>query len=991
MKRTKQATLSRFFKKPKTEPESDPTDAVVDKEKNGSNSEIEPTDAKSPEPVDNELSQGSSTDATTKDDMDTEPDQSIDPVQGHKTRPKALTSFKRGKPINAEHDTGLKQKFRTKLELVRNRNEDDLPVITKKTKLNATELQWYEIKKQHRDTLLFVQVGYKYHVYGDDAEIAHAQTRLFLSPGITSLEDIGSDGVVQPGSKYIKLAYSSFPVHRIDFYTKQLVEKGFKVGHVQQMEVAALKNVENKKGPMIRELTNTFTKGTYLGSGTAENSASGVQYSSYLMALHESKEDKPTVTLLATDVSTGDVIWDSFQDDYVKAELEIRLLTLAPCEILNCGVSSSTLKMCQKYMHRNKGRLAEMNILEEEEEDPNAQVALFFEGKGNTDTCSAVLQLPAMVKTLILTTSRYLTHCKLDSLFLLTNNFTRYTGSYMRLSANTVASLELFANTTDYSVKGSLFWVLNKCLTVFGSRELKKWVSRPMTDRTAILQRLGAVETIIKSVFSAETSEMTTSINKLVKLLKPIPDLSKMLMRLHYGQLNRKETYLLLRELLFVAQEFKPGCADNFIDTDPVLGGIFKSLGIHVGDIEKLLEEINPDAARQDDALTFFVSDPPSIVDRKKDLKGVEAELQEELLVFRAELNRPKLQYSSVAGIDYLIEVANKDTKKLPLEWTKMSGTKSVSRFRTPALNALVKKHEYCVEKLKAVCDVEFNTFRSRCATHYESFRSMVVAMSQFDCLYALAQVSGQSGWVKAEYVDEGGIDLKDSRHVITEKLMTNYISNDIKITCPTVVTGPNMGGKSSLVRQIALSVLLAHIGCYVPASKAQIPITDSILCRMGAQDNIMSGQSTFMVELCECAEILRNATSKSLVLLDEIGRGTTTTDGIAIAHSVLKHFVELGALTLFITHYPLGQLLDSEDSNKCDLVHMDITNTNPPIFTYKMKPGSATDSYGLNVARLAGIPQVIINRAEEMGKEMKHEVLYQEGVRMLTEIRQVM
>lgn len=991
MKRTKQATLSRFFKKPKTETGTSQAEPDNDK-KDAELSTSERNDTKSPQHDATEKSSESNTATTEPDAMETDPAQPIDSA-ALKPRPKALTSFKRGKSINTDHNTELRQQFRAKLELVRNKHDEDLPVITKKTKLNATEFQWYEIKKQHRDTLLFVQVGYKYHIYGEDAEIAHAQTRLFLSPGITDLKDIGHDGAVQPGSKYIKLAYSSFPVHRIDFYTKQLVEKGFKVGHVQQMEVAALKNVENKKGPMIRELTNTFTKGTYLetGNGGGTSSNDNVQYASYLVALHESKEDKPIVTLLATDVSTGDVIWDSFKDDYVKSELEIRLLTLAPCEILNCGVSSSTLKMCQKYMHRNKGRLAEMNVLEEEEEDPDAQVALFFEGKGNVDTCSSVLELPAMVKTVILATSRYLTHCKLDSLFLLTNNFTRYTGSYMRLSANTVASLELFANTTDHTVKGSLFWVLNKCLTVFGSRELKKWVSRPLTDRTAILQRLSAVEVIIKSVFSAESNDLTASINKLVKLLKPIPDLSKMLMRLHYGQLNRKEVYLLLRELLFVAQEFKPGSGDKYSDTNPVLGEIFNSLGIHVTDIEKLLEEINPEAARQDDALTFFVADPPSMADRKKDLKDVENELQTELLALRAELNRPKLQYSSVAGIDYLIEVANKDTKKLPMEWTKMSGTKSVSRFRTPALNSLVKRHEYCVEKLKAVCDVEFSTFRSRCATHYESFRSMVVAMSQFDCLFALAQVSGQSGWVKADYVDEGGIDLKDSRHVITEKLMTNYISNDIKIECPTIVTGPNMGGKSSLVRQVALSVLLAHIGCYVPASKAQIPITDSILCRMGAQDNIMSGQSTFMVELCECAEILRNATSRSLVLLDEIGRGTTTTDGIAIAHSVLKHFIELGALTLFITHYPLGQLLDSEDSNKCGLVHMDITNTNPPIFTYKVKPGSATDSYGLNVARLAEIPQAIIDRAEEMAKDMKHDVMYQEGVRMLTDIKRVM
>ncbi|QNP95547.1 DNA mismatch repair protein MSH3 [Yarrowia lipolytica] len=990
MKRSKQATLSRFFKKPKTGADAVHTEAVIGKKPTDSGSPAEQKDAKSPQQVTDEPPLEPVTVTTDVVAMDTQPDLSIGSEINSKSRPKSLASFKSGKSINTDHNPELKQKFRAKLELVRNKNDEDLPVITKKTKLNATEFQWYEIKKQHRDTLLFVQVGYKYHIYGDDAEIAHAQTRLFLSPGITNLKDIGNDGVVQQGSKYIKLAYSSFPVHRIDFYTKQLVEKGFKVGHVQQMEVAALKNVENKKGPMIRELTNTFTKGTYIESGNG-GSVNDVQYSSYLVALHESKGDKPTVTLLATEVSTGDVIWDSFNDDYVKSELEIRLLTLAPCEILNCGVSSSTLKMCQKYMHRNKGRLAEMNVLEEEVEDPDAQVALFFEGKANAGTCSTVLELPAMVKTLILATSRYLTHCKLDSLFLLTNNFTRYAGSYMRLSANTVASLELFANTTDHTAKGSLFWVLNRCLTVFGSRELKKWVSRPLTDRTAILQRLSAVEAIIKSIYGAESDELTTLINKLVKLLKPIPDLSKMLMRLHYGQLNRKEVYLLLRELLFVAQEFKPGSGDKYIDTNPVLGEIFNSLGIHVSDIEKLLEEINPDAARQDEALTFFVTDPPSLVDRKKDLKKVEAELQIELLALRAELNRPKLQYSSVAGIDYLIEVANKDTKKLPLEWTKISGTKSVSRFRTPTLNSLVKRHEYCVEKLKAACDIEFNMFRSRCATHYEFFRSMVVAMSQFDCLFALAKVSGQSGWVKADYVDEGGIDLKDSRHVITEKLMTNYISNDIKIRCPTVVTGPNMGGKSSLVRQIALSVLLAHIGCYVPASKAQIPITDSILCRMGAQDNIMSGQSTFMVELCECAEILRNATSKSLVLLDEIGRGTTTTDGIAIAHSVLKHFIELEALTLFITHYPLGQLLDSEDSNKCDLVHMDITNTNPPIFTYKMKPGSATDSYGLNVAGLAGIPQAIINRAEEMGKDMKHDVMYQEGVRMLTDIKKVM
>lgn len=1009
MKRQKQATISSFFKRPKVEKAAETDKGQSDGQHVEKSAESEPSPAlDGATPIEEDPKE----DAAQKDEKasngksagKTDSDKPSSAPAAKKRSISALKGFKSGSSTSDTHDPALRAKFRAKLQLVKRFKGDAVPEDAgedgeeaeepeeapkgkskkpKVPKLNATENQWFEIKKKHPSTLLFVQVGYKYHIYGEDAEIAHSQTRLFLSPGITNLNDIGEGGVVKKGS-YLKLAYSSFPVHRIDFYTKQLVEKGFKVGHVNQMEVAALKNVENKKGPMIRELAKVFTKGTYLdGAGSADDSAA----SGYLLALHESDDAKPLVTMLAVDVATGDVVWDSFKDDYMKSELEIRLLTLSPCEILTFGVTESTEKMCQKYIHRLKGRLAAVELSEDERCDPEAGVATYFASQEGA-SASAVLSLPDMVQSLILGTANYLVECKLDSLFLLTKNFNRYSGDYMRLTANTVSSLELFANSTDNKVRGSLFWVLNKCLTPFGSRLLKKWISRPLVDRVSILKRLTAVEEIMASHYSANSDRASSRlIEKLISVLKPIPDLSKLLMKLHYGQLDRKGVYLLLRELLFVAREYESDSGEIFADTNPMLHHIFNSLGVLKSQIEAMLSEINADSAREDDAINFFVSDPESILARKQEVSRIQAQFSTELESLRAELNRPRLQYTTVAGIEYLIEVSLKDSKKVPLEWIKMSGTKTVARFRTPELNSLVKGYEYAVEKLKADAEEEFQKFSKSCAAHYEGFREMVAALAEFDCLFSLAQVSSQSGFVKPEYIDSGDIVLLDSRHVITERLMTGYVSNDINISGPTVVTGPNMGGKSSLVRQVALSVIMAHIGCYVPASKAIIPMTDAILCRMGAQDNIMSGQSTFMVELCECAEILRFATSRSLVLLDEIGRGTTTTDGIAIAHSVLKHFIELRTPTLFITHYPLGQLLDSEDSDECALFHMDIALTDPPVFTYKMKRGSAAESYGLNAARLAGIPPQIIARASEKGQVMKNEVLYDDCMRMLREI----
>lgn len=372
------------------------------------------------------------------------------------------------------------------------------------------------------------------------------------------------------------------------------------------------------------------------------------------------------------------------------------------------------------------------------------------------------------------------------------------------------------------------------------------------------------------------------------------------------------------------------------------------------------LEKINPQAAKDDDKYGFFREEEESedITEHKLGIASVEHELDEHRAIAAEKVRKKKVEYVTVAGIEYLIEVGNDQLKNVPASWAKISGTKKVSRFHTPEVVRLIRERDQHKEALAAACDVSFASLLADISAKYQSFRDCVQALATLDCLLSLATIANQEGYVKPEYTDSTCISIEQGRHPMVEQLLLDaYVPNDTNLatarTRGLLITGPNMGGKSSYVRQVALIAIMGQIGSYVPAESARLGMLDAVFTRMGAFDNMMAGESTFMVELSETSDILKQATPRSLIILDELGRGTSTHDGVAIAQAVLDYVVRnIKSLTLFITHYQnLSALAKGFENGELRNVHMrfrevgeggrDIT------FLYEIGEGVAHRSYG--------------------------------------------
>lgn len=406
-------------------------------------------------------------------------------------------------------------------------------------------------------------------------------------------------------------------------------------------------------------------------------------------------------------------------------------------------------------------------------------------------------------------------------------------------------------------------------------------------------------------------------------------------------------------------------------------------------DVTRFLDKINMYAAKKDDKYAFFREEEETdeIGEQKLGIASIEHELQAHLRVAEEKLGRKKVEYATVSGIEYLIEIENNSLaiRKVPASWVKISGTKKVSRFHTPEVIQLIRQRDQYKEALAAACDKAFASLLADISLQYQSFRDCVQSLATLDCLVSLAAIAQQPGYVKPEYTEDACLHVEQGRHPMVERLLTDtYVPNDTKLdhdgTRALLVTGPNMGGKSSYVRQVALIAIMGQIGSYVPAASARLGLLDAVFTRMGAFDNMLAGESTFMVELSETADILKQATPRSLVILDELGRGTSTHDGVAIAQAVLDHMVRsIQSLTLFVTHYQhLSRMVQSFPNAELTNVHMQFTESGEDddiTFLYEVGEGVAHRSYGLNVARLANLPTSVLDLARMKSAELEEAI----------------
>ncbi|KAL2200056.1 muts domain V-domain-containing protein [Corynascus similis CBS 632.67] len=909
--------------------------------------------------------------------------------------------------------------------------EDDEPAPSTKAKkkgsktgkLTPMEIQFLDIKRKHMDTILVVEVGYKFRFFGEDARIAAKELSIVCIPGKFRYDEHPSEAHLD------RFASASIPVHRLNVHVKRLVAAGHKVGVVRQLETAALKKAgDNRNAPFVRKLTNVYTKGTYIdetGELDQPGEGTGAPAGGYLLCLTESPakglgaDEKVHVGIIAVQPATGDIIYDDFEDGFMRREIETRLLHISPCELLIVGeLSKATDKLVQHLagsttnVFGDRSRVERIPKSKTMAAESYSHVTQFYAGKAKDDDersaalLDKVLKLPESVTICLSAMITHLTEYGLEHIFDLTKYFQSFsTRQHMLINGTTLESLEVYRNATDQSEKGSLLWALDKTRTRPGRRLLRKWIGRPLLDRERLQERVAAVEELLEN-------QSTLKVDKLSGLLSSIrADLERSLIRIYYGKCTRPELLSTLQTLQRISIEFSrvKTPADTGFSSHVVSEAICSLPGIGAI-VNGYLDKINPEAARKDDKYTFFREDEETedITTHKLGIAAVEADLDAHRKDAAAKLSKKTpVTYVTVAGIEYLIEVPNTELKNVPASWAKISGTKKLSRFHTPEVIRLTNERDQHREALAAACDAAFADLLKSIAAEYQPLRDAVASLATLDCLLSLADVASLPGYTKPTFLPTTTpptISITSGRHPIAEHTLPDgYIPFTTTLASPSplaqLITGPNMGGKSSYVRAVALLVLLAQIGSYVPADAMSLTLTDAIYTRMGARDNLFAGESTFMVEVSETAAILRGATPRSLVVLDELGRGTSTHDGAAIAHAVLDHVVrETRCLTLFITHYQslarvaegLGGAVrcvhmrfeatskhssSNNDNNQGGNQDADEDGDEEITFLYEVADGVAHRSYGLNVARLARIPRRVLDVAARKSREMEEGV----------------
>uniref|UniRef100_A0A8B9W885 DNA mismatch repair protein MSH3 n=1 Tax=Bos mutus grunniens TaxID=30521 RepID=A0A8B9W885_BOSMU len=862
------------------------------------------------------------------------------------------------------------------------------------------ELQYLEMKQQQKDAILCVECGYKYRFFGEDAEIAARELNIYCHLDHNFMT-------------------ASIPTHRLFVHVRRLVAKGYKVGVVKQTETAALKAIgDNKSSLFSRKLTALYTKSTLIGEDVNPlvklDDAVNVDEvmtdtsTSYLLCICENKEnvkDKKrgslSIGIVGVQPATGEVVFDSFQDSASRSELETRILCLQPVELL---LPSDLSEQTETLIHRvtamsvrdDRIRVERMKNVYFEYSHAFQEVTEFYakdvvDIKGS-QSFSDIINLEKPVICSLAAIIRYLKEFNLEKVLSKPKNFKQLSGEmeFMTINGTTLRNLEILQNQTDMKTKGSLFWVLDHTKTSFGRRKLKKWVTQPLLKLREINARLDAVSEVLHSESSV--------FGQIENHLRKLPDIERGLCSIYHKKCSTQEFFLIVKTLYHLKSEFQAliPAVNSHVESELLQTFILEIPGL-LSPVEHYLKILNEQAAKTGDKTELFkdLSDFPLIKKRKDEIQDVTKKIQTHLQEIRKILKNPSAQYVTVSGQEFMIEVKNSAVSCIPTDWVKIGSTKAVSRFHSPFIVENYRHLNQLREQLVLDCSAEWLAFLENFNEHYHTLCKAVHHLATIDCILSLAKVAKQRDYCRPTLQEERKILIKNGRHPVIDVLLgeqDQFVPNSTDLSGDServmIITGPNMGGKSSYIKQVALITVMAQIGSYVPAEEATIGIVDGIFTRMGAADNIYKGQSTFMEELTDTAEIIRKATPQSLVILDELGRGTSTHDGIAIAYATLEHFIrDVKSLTLFVTHYPpvceleksysqqvgnyhMGFLVN-EDESKQDAGEEDQV-PDSVIFLYQITRGIAARSYGLNVAKLADVPGEILKKAASKSKELE-------------------
>uniref|UniRef100_H3DD48 DNA mismatch repair protein MSH3 n=1 Tax=Tetraodon nigroviridis TaxID=99883 RepID=H3DD48_TETNG len=863
------------------------------------------------------------------------------------------------------------------------------------------EQQVIQLKEQHKDALLAVECGYKYRFFGDDAEIAAKELNIFCHLDHNFMT-------------------CSIPTHRLFVHVRRLVSQGHKVGVVKQTETSAIKASGTSRNSLFtRQLSGLYTKSTLVGEdvnpvcrlgdveeGSSSREAVSDPPESFLLCISETW-DKPrkqlTVGLVAVQPSTGDVLVDSFPDGSSRSELEGRVVKLNPAEIIiPSDASEATHRLIQSIANASTQaddrRVEKRDCAQFEFASAMNTVTEFYchSQEQGCRSLSSVASLESPVICCLGPLIQYLREFNLERVLRSESSFQHLSSASggMTLNAATLRNLEILNNQTDGRVKGSLLWVLDHTRTRFGRRMLRKWVSQPLTDTESVLRRLDAVQEILESNCSP--------LNSVRSLLSHLPDLDRGICGIYHRKSSTQEFYIICSSLARLSLELQallPAIRSQVQAS--LLQGLLLDTPDLLAPAQSFLKVLNEKAAKSGNKTELFsdLSAFPVLQERRKQIQEVIDEIHYHRKEIRLILKAPAFDYTTVSGQEFLIEVKNSLSSTVPPEWVKVSSTKAVSRYHTPLLVERYKKLLQLREQLLLDCQTEWIHFLDQFGEHYHLMKRAISHLATLDCLFSLAEVAKQGDYCRPEVSENcRQIVIRDGRHPAIDLLMgenNQYVPNVTELQGEgkrtMIITGPNMGGKSSYIRQVALICVMAQMGSYVPALQAQLGMLDGIYVRMGASDNIFQRRSTFMEDVREASEIVSRATERSLVILDELGRGTSTHDGIAIAYATLEYFIrDVKALTLFVTHYPPLCELERVYPEHVSNYHMAFLLNEPDVaadtdgaevapefitFLYQLTQGAAGRSYGLNVARLADIPDPILHTAARKAQELESTV----------------
>ncbi len=798
------------------------------------------------------------------------------------------------------------------------------------TKYTPMIEQYLEIKSQHQNDILFFRLGDFYEMFFEDAQLASKELEIVLT---------ARDG------GQTKIPMCGIPYHSASNYIAKLINRGYRIAICEQVE-----DPSEAQGLVRREVIKIITPGTVIDEKMLDDSRNN-----YLAAVCEEQE---RYGLAFTDISTGEFMLSEFYGSDALIQLESEIQRITPSEILLAEWSELPLKWQDTLLVSQKISFNTMPdstlTLDKARNILMGQFAvLSLDAYGLREHTSAIKAAAGIINFLDETQKSSLKQLKTI------RTYNRY--SYLELDYSTQRNLELTASLREGKKEGSLLGILDSCCTAMGRRALRNWIEQPLKDIEAINQRLDAV---------GELKDQLSLRCDLNSKLSAIYDLPRLAGRIGSAAASPRDL-LALKYSIEVLESLKSllqNCRSDILIEIASLDSLADVFAV----IEQSINDEAPLAIKEGNIIK------KGYREEIDELRQLSQQGSEWLLDFenrekqRTGIKYLKVGFNKVFG--YYIEISKSNIHMAPADYHRKQTLVNTERFICQELKEYEEKILGAREKLFALEYEEFVNIREQLCAYLERIQKTAGQVAALDVLYSLAETAYQNDYIRPLIDNSGNIEIKSGRHPVVEKFLkeSRFVPNDLKIDRDkanfAIITGPNMGGKSTFMRQTALLVIMAQMGCYIPAQQANIGVVDRIFTRVGASDDLASGQSTFMVEMLEVANILNNASEQSLVILDEIGRGTSTYDGLSIAQAVSEYIHDrIKAKTLFATHY---HELTSLSDNYTGVVNLSVSvkeSGDTVVFLKKVLPGKADKSYGIHVAHLAGLPEQVILRAREI------------------------